>query len=127
MFLLTHYPTAHVPDLIGLETFVTFCGMVWLRATVSGRLGWKPSPHPRACALSCPPPAIYGPGLGHFTRPALCHLAGAYEGSGPSLYPRQKIVAGRCVPTYRRVFCTRNTGNSGKEQNRACGSGVCPV
>jgi hypothetical protein len=44
VFLLTHYPTAHVPDLIGLETFVTFCGMVWLRATVSGRLGWKLSP-----------------------------------------------------------------------------------
>ena len=24
---------------------------------------------------------IYGPGLGHFARPALCHLAGAYGGS----------------------------------------------
>jgi hypothetical protein len=60
-----------VPDLAYLETFVTFYGMVWLRATVLGRLGWKPSPHPRAHALSCPPPADYEPGLGHFTRPAL--------------------------------------------------------
>src|SRR5919107_5476035 len=57
-----HYPTACVPDLAYLETFVTFHGIVWLRATVLGRLGWKPSPHPRACALSCPPPAVYGPG-----------------------------------------------------------------
>src|SRR5918997_6255778 len=37
--------------------------MVRLRAMVLGRLGRKPSPHPRAHALSCPPPAIYGPGL----------------------------------------------------------------
>jgi hypothetical protein len=39
-----HYPTTHVPDSVDLETFVTFCGMVWLRATVLGRMGWKPSP-----------------------------------------------------------------------------------
>jgi hypothetical protein len=38
------------------ETFVTFCGMVGLQAKVLGRLGKKPSPHPRACALSCPSP-----------------------------------------------------------------------
>src|ERR687894_1574265 len=56
--------------------------MVWVRATVLGRLGRKPSPHPRAGALSCPPPAIYGPGLGHFTRPVLCHRAGVLRGSG---------------------------------------------
>src|SRR5687767_10970930 len=66
--------------------------MVWVRATVLGRLGRKPSPHPRAHALSCPPPAIHGPGLGHFTRPALCHLAGAFGGSGLSLYPGGAIV-----------------------------------
>jgi hypothetical protein len=53
-----------------LETFVTFCGMVWVRAKVLGRLGRKPSPHPGACALSCPSLAVYGPGsLGHLTRP----------------------------------------------------------
>jgi hypothetical protein len=37
--------------------------MVELRATDLGRLEWKTSLHPRAAALSCPPPAIYGPGL----------------------------------------------------------------
>ena len=53
-----------------IETFVTFCGMVWVRAKVLGRLGRKPSPHPGACALSCPSLAVYGPGsLGHLTRP----------------------------------------------------------
>jgi len=63
--------------------------MVELRATDLGRLGWKPSPHPRAHALSCPSPAIYGPGLGHFTRPALCHRAGviATLGSPPFISP----------------------------------------
>src|SRR5215210_2894375 len=40
--------------------------MVGLRAKVLGRLGRKPSPHPRACALSCPSPAIYGPGYPSF-------------------------------------------------------------
>src|SRR5215212_7551521 len=30
--------------------------MVGLQAMVSGQLGRKPSPHPRACALSCPAP-----------------------------------------------------------------------
>src|SRR5215212_8311454 len=80
--------TAHHQSWI--ETFVTFCGMVRLRATVLGRLGWKPSPHPRAHALSCPPPAIYfGPGHRHFTRPALCHRAGVLRGVGPSLFSRQ--------------------------------------
>ena len=39
-----------------IETFVTFCGMVGLQAMVLGRLGRKPFPHPRACALSCPSP-----------------------------------------------------------------------
>jgi hypothetical protein len=39
-----------------IETFGTFCSMVGLRAKVLGRLGRKPSPHPRACALSCPLP-----------------------------------------------------------------------
>ena len=30
--------------------------MVGVQAMVLGRLGMKPSPHPRACALSCPSP-----------------------------------------------------------------------
>src|SRR5687767_9985585 len=48
--------------------------MVGLEAMVLGRLGRKPSPHPRACALSCPSSAIYGPGsLGHLTRPFALH------------------------------------------------------
>src|SRR5215208_2006261 len=48
--------------------------MVGLEAMVLGRLGRKPSPHPRACALSCPSSAIYGPGsLGRFTRPFALH------------------------------------------------------
>src|SRR5215204_3605890 len=43
--------------------------MVGLQAMVLGRLGRKPSSHPRACALSCPSLAVYGPGsLGHLTR-----------------------------------------------------------
>ena len=69
------------PDpLSWIEIFVTLCGMVGLRAMVLGRLGRKPSPHPRACALSCPSPAIRGPGsLGHLTRPAL-------SGRDPRLY-----------------------------------------
>src|SRR5215216_93879 len=40
-----------------IETFVTFCGMVGLQAMVLGRLGMMASPHPRACALSCPSPS----------------------------------------------------------------------
>src|SRR5215212_9955957 len=55
--------------------------MVGLQAMVSGQLGRKPSPHPRACALSCPSPfAGRGSGLvGRVvptdpptTRPSLC-------------------------------------------------------
>ena len=42
-----------------------------MRAKVLGRLGWKPSPHPRACALSCPSPAIYGPGHPTGSQPLL--------------------------------------------------------
>src|SRR5215208_8015835 len=45
-----------------IETFVTFCGIVWLRAKVLGRMGWTTSPYLRACALSCPSLAIDGPG-----------------------------------------------------------------
>src|SRR5215213_2840095 len=60
-------PPVRGSDLLSqIETFVTFCGMVGLRgglrAKVLGRLGRKLSPHPRACALSCPSSAIYGPG-----------------------------------------------------------------
>src|SRR5215212_3317517 len=47
--------------------------MVGVQAMVLGRVGRKPSPHPRACALSCPSPTICGPGSvghGHLIRPA---------------------------------------------------------
>src|SRR5829696_5219541 len=37
-----------------IETFVTFCGIVWLRAKVLGQMGWTTSPYLRAGALSCP-------------------------------------------------------------------------
>src|SRR5215217_7473840 len=37
--------------------------MVGLRAKVLGRLGRKPSPHPRACALSCPSLVVYRAGV----------------------------------------------------------------
>jgi hypothetical protein len=68
--------TCGVEPLI-LATLVAFCGMVGLRAMVLGRLGRTSSPHPRACALSCPSPAVYGPGApGHLNRPAWC-----YEGT----------------------------------------------
>jgi len=61
-------------EVLILATFVAFCGMVGLQAMVLGRLGRKSSSHPRACALSCPSHAVYGPGaLGHLTRPALCY------------------------------------------------------
>src|SRR5215210_6989504 len=45
-----------------IETFATFCGIVWLRAKVLGRMGWTTSPHLRAGALSCLSLAIDGPG-----------------------------------------------------------------
>src|SRR5215212_6636885 len=48
--------------------------MVGVQAMVLGRVGRKPFPHPRACALSCPSPTIGGPGSlghGHLTRPAV--------------------------------------------------------
>jgi hypothetical protein len=45
-----------------IETSVTLCGMVWVRAKVLGQMGWTTSPYQRACALSCPSLAIYGPG-----------------------------------------------------------------
>src|SRR5215217_1745240 len=36
--------------------------MVGLRAKVLGQMGWTTSPYQRACALSCPSLAIFGPG-----------------------------------------------------------------
>jgi hypothetical protein len=47
-----------------IETFVTSCGMVRLAGEGLRSVGVDPSPHPRACALSCPSLAIYGPGRG---------------------------------------------------------------
>src|SRR5215212_8729837 len=64
--------------------------MVGLQAMVLGRLGRTSSPHPRACALSCPSPTIRGPGSlghGHLTRPAvLAHNSRRY-GHSPSGSP----------------------------------------
>jgi hypothetical protein len=59
-----------------IETFVTLCGMVGVQAMVLGR-GSVHVSQPRACALSCPLPAIYGPGaLGHLTRPQFVCIVG---------------------------------------------------
>jgi hypothetical protein len=46
-----------------IETFVTLCGMVWVRAKVLGQMGWTTSPYLRAGALSCPSLAIYRAGV----------------------------------------------------------------
>src|SRR5215218_1457769 len=57
------HPPVRGSDLLSqIETFVTLCGMVGLRAKVLGQMGWTTSPYQRACALSCPSLAIYGPG-----------------------------------------------------------------
>ncbi len=70
-----------------------FCGMVGLRAKVLGRLGRKPSPHPRASALSCPSLDIYRPELpdGAPAFMMLPLLAASWEDGGirrgPSLCP----------------------------------------
>jgi hypothetical protein len=100
---------SELPGLLGsgplswIETFVTFCGMVGLQAMDLGRLGSKPSPHPRACALSCPSPfagrGFSGSGLilflaapnfvwsppSHLARPSLCpsHNGGAWSRRSP--------------------------------------------
>jgi hypothetical protein len=56
-------PKLRGSDLLSqIETFVTLCGMVWVRAKVLGQMGWTTSPYLRAGALSCPSLAIYGPG-----------------------------------------------------------------
>src|SRR5215212_11975478 len=56
-------PPVRGSDLLSqIETFVTLCGMVGLRAKVLGQMGWTTSPYQRACALSCPSLAIYRPG-----------------------------------------------------------------
>jgi hypothetical protein len=99
-----------------IETFVTLCGMVGLRAKVLGRLGRKPSPHPRACALSCPSLAVYRAGafglrpynacvVGRVvlcplprTRPSLCRCA-------PSRCP--KPSSGLACPTFRIILSRR--------------------
>jgi hypothetical protein len=73
--------------LAQIETFVTFCGMVWLRGITGEGLrsvGVAPIPQPRACALSCPSLAVY--------------RAGALWGSG--LYNAH--VVGRAAPPLAR-------------------------
>ena len=66
--LLSWGRSSHGAQVTGLrpfaqiETFVTLCGMVWVRAKVLGQMGWTTSPYLRAGALSCPSLAIYGPG-----------------------------------------------------------------
>jgi hypothetical protein len=68
------------------ETFITFCGIVGLRATVLRSAGGKASPHPRACALSCPP----SPG------PASC--------LGQSLHRTDQNGSGRARGCRRRLL-----------------------
>ncbi len=69
-----HPPDDRGPDFIGapalcVQRYIGYFLVVWclLRVVVLGRLGRTPSPHPRACALSCPSPAIIG-GLASFGR-----------------------------------------------------------
>src|SRR5215204_6150309 len=111
------YPTTPVPDPVGFETYVTFVWYGGLRAMVLGRLGWKPSPHPRAHALSCPPPAIYGPGLwdtspgprcatgpGSYGAPALSFSSEprlSRPCSNRSVDPQHAGQTRRCLPTSR--------------------------
>jgi hypothetical protein len=58
-----HGPGSDPSPLI--ETFITLCGMVWLRGFAGEGLrsvgAASTRPQPRASALSCPPPDIYGP------------------------------------------------------------------
>src|SRR5215203_6270613 len=78
--------------------------MVGLEAMVLGRLGRKPSPHPRACVLSYPSPTIRGPGSlghGHLTRPAVLEHNTRRYGHSPSGSPGP-IGAARCGHSRRR-------------------------
>ncbi len=97
-----------------IETFVTLCGMVWVRAKVLGQMGWTTSPYLRAGALSCPSLAIYGLGscgAPAFSRsaPPRCHCVSyVYKGNrvvyirnpmshrGPDRGPPASIGVGRC-------------------------------
>jgi hypothetical protein len=55
-------------------TVVTLCGIVGLTDGGLRSVGAAHVSQPRAFALSCPSPAIYGPGvLGYLTRPVLCY------------------------------------------------------
>src|SRR5687767_9954252 len=63
-------PKLRGSDLLSqIETFVTLCGMVWVRAKVLGQMGWTTSPYLRAGALSCPSLAIYRAGVLRGLRP----------------------------------------------------------
>jgi hypothetical protein len=74
--------------------------MVWLRTTVLGRLGWKPSPHPRAHALSCPPSAFYGPGTNCPARGTLARLDRGYAKSCIRTSMRR-----HCLSSRRGGYC----------------------
>ena len=120
-------PPVRGSDLLSqIETFVTLCGMVWLRgglrAKVLGRLGRKLSPHPRACALSCPLLAIYGPGsLGHLTRPFALPRPDALS---PRALPTKETEAFHlgAVPlcTRPQVAGRRQPGPIGPSRNGLC-------
>src|ERR671921_77907 len=87
--------------------------MVGLRAKVLGRLGRTTSPHPKACALSCPSLVVYragalrGPGL--FARVVedvpfdTCYGTGGYRtlylrrGSHLPLGPDSGLLSGRAA------------------------------
>src|SRR5215210_6325908 len=67
-----------------IETFGTFCGIVWLRAKVLGRMGWTTSPHLRAGALSCLSLALTGQGPTGL-RPLYCPWPRPSDLSGAAL------------------------------------------
>jgi hypothetical protein len=108
-------PKLRGSDLLSqIETFVTLCGMVWVRAKVLGQMGWTTSPYLRAGALSCPSLAIYGLGscgAPAFSRsaPPRCHCVSyVHKGNrvvyirnpmshrGPDRGPPASIGVGRC-------------------------------
>jgi hypothetical protein len=70
--------------------------MMSLRVMVLGRMGWTTSPHPRACALSCPSPAIHGAGLSgtHPARVGSTVLAG-FANPFRGITCRSLLVTGR--------------------------------
>jgi hypothetical protein len=70
--------------------------MLSLRAMVLGRMGWTTSPHPRACALSCPSPATYGPGYSLLNFPGP-HTLGQRKEPGYSYIGHRRAPGSRVM------------------------------